>query len=635
MSIIFLLGGLITALSAIPIVQQLRRSHPRGLVILFFAEMWERFSYYGMRGLLIFYLTQHFLLDGKLAAARYSSYTTMVAMLPIGAAIIIDRWLGTRKAVAFGALMLVAGHMTMALEGSPAQSQLSWHGQTYAVATHGRASSRETALVVAGHEYKFHSNSDGAFVIDGLPSSSPLPSVLAKGEYKVDVVHENKLGEDVLFLALSLIVIGVAFLRTSPLVAQLYGRDDPRRDSGFTIFYYGVNLGAFWAGLFCGWLGETVGWWAGFGLAAVGMTLGYIVFILGKPLLDGKGEPRDPVMLAKPIAGPMNLERFIYLGAIAMVGFVWLMLHFPNGVGYLLYIVTLLAGGYLGFYMWKHCTGDERKRIGLAFILMIGSVIFWTLFEQAGSSLALFAETNTNLDILSAPVRTTLLGHDLFVGSKKMLEAAGLAGQTGVWWIDTGLNAPQTQSFNPGFILMLAPMFAALWAWLGRRNANPPPMVKFGLALLQVGGGFLLLVLGAKFADPSFRVPLYFLVGAYFLHTTGELCLSPVGLSVVSRLAPPAIVATLLGMWGLSTSWAQFIGGKIAGMTTTEAVGGQVLDAGKALSTATGVFGIIGLGAMGAGVLFLIFGPLVRAWGEDPKPLPEAALEATPATTSG
>src|SRR5258706_3971601 len=258
MNIVILIGVLITAVSAIPVVAQLRR-HPRGLVILFFAEMWERFSYYGMRGLLIFYLTQHFLFDDKAAAGRYSSYTTMVALLPIAASIIVDRWLGTRKAVTFGALMLVIGHLTMAMEGPAAQSHLTYHGQTYTFETHGRASARDVKIDVAGKPYAFHSTADGGFAIEGLPAASPLPATLAKGEYSIDVFGRSVVGENMLFLALSLIVVGVAFLRTSPLVSQLYARNDPRRDAGFTLFYYGVNLGAFWAGIVCGWLGQNVG----------------------------------------------------------------------------------------------------------------------------------------------------------------------------------------------------------------------------------------------------------------------------------------------------------------------------------------------------------------------------------------
>ncbi len=614
MSFIILLGAFITALTMIPVVMQLR-SQPRGLIIVFFAETWERFSYYGMRALLIFYLTQHFLFDDKVAAGRYGAYTTMVALLPLAGGIVADRILGVRKAVAFGALLLVAGHLTMAMEGRPAENILTSHGHTYAVQTEGRASTRQVRLEVDGKLYAFKSNPDGALDIQGLPAGASIPAHLPKADYQISVIGRDPLHANLLFLALSLIVMGVAFLKTAPLVAQMYGRDDPRRAGGFTLYYYGVNLGAFWAGILCGWLGETIGWWAGFGAAAAGMIAGYLVFVLGKPLLDGAGEPPNPVRLAQKVVGPIRREHLIYVAALVGVGGVNLLMRQSAVVGTALSLVTVAALIYLGHYMVTKCTSVERRRIGLAFVLMLGSVVFWTLFEQAGSSLSLFADRNTNLAILAAPVQFPLFGHTVFLGSKAMLAAANLTPDQ-VWWVDMTLTSSQTQSINPGFILIGAPIFAALWAYLGRRQADPPPMLKFGLALLQVGAGFLFLVWGAQFAH-EYRVPLYFLVGAYLLHTTGELCLSPVGLSVVSRLSPTALVATMLAMWTLSSSWARFIGGKIAAMASSETVGGQVLDPAAALHSALQVFTIIGAAGIAFGVVFLVVGPFIRRWGED------------------
>ena len=620
MNIVILIGLVITVATMIPVVRQMR-DHPRGLIILFFAEMWERFSYYGMRALLIFYLTQHFLFDDKDAAGRYSAYTTLVALMPLVGAIITDRFLGPRKAVAFGALLLVAGHLTMAFEGTPAHNVLNWHGQAYNFETVGRAASRVVKIDVAGRAYDFQSTPDGGLTLKDLPATAPLPAHLDKADYTITVEGRDSLHANLLFVALSLIIMGVAFLKTPPLVAQLYERDDPRRDAGFTLFYYSVNLGAFWAGILCGWLGETVGWWAGFGLAAVGMSAGYLVFILGKPLLDGKGEPPDPARLAAPVFGPLNREWLIYISAIAGIGGLVLLMGHREVVGVLLGFVTLAAISYLAYYMARHCSPVERRRIGLALILTLGAVVFWTLFQQAGTSLALFADRNTDLDLIARPISIPLLGHTLFLGSRAMLDAANLApGQA--WWIDMGLTAAQTQSFNPGYILIFATGFAALWAYLGRRGRNPPPMFKFGIALLQIGAGFLLLVWGAQFADAAFRVPLYFLLGAYLLHTTGELCLSPVGLSVISRLAPTAILATLLAVWGFANSWAQFIGGKIAAMAASETVGGQVLDPSASLQAAVQVFTWIGVAGMVFGVVFLVFGRLVQSWGEAPDDIP-------------
>ena len=260
----------------------------------------------------------------------------------------------------------------------------------------------------------------------------------------------------------------------------------------------------------------------------------------------------------------------------------------------------------------------------LVLFLTAVSVLFWALFEQAGSSMSLFADRNTNLDIVSSPIQLSLFGQTLFLGTKAMLDAAHLL-PTQVWWIDMSMTSSQTQSINPGFILIGAPIFAALWAYLGRRRADPPPMFKFAIALLQVGAGFMLLVWGAQFADANFRLPLYFLVGAYLLHTTGELCLSPVGLSVVSRLSPQALVATMLALWSLSSAWARFFSGKIAAMAGSETLGGQVLDPAAALQSAITVFTWIGAVGMAAGVVFLIVGPFIRHWGEDADEVVEPA----------
>ena len=627
MNFVILLGLLVTVATMIPVARQLR-GHPRGLTILFFAEMWERFSYYGMRALLIFYLTQHFLFDDKTANGRYGAYTTLVALLPLAGGIIADRLLGTRKAVAFGALLLVAGHLTMAMEGRPAQNVLTWHGHSYSVHTEGRASTRQVRLEVDGKLYPFHARSDGALEVEGLAAGASLPAVTPKADYRLEVVGRDLLHSNLLFLALSLIVMGTAFLRTSPLVSQLYSRTDPRRDGGFTLYYFSVNLGAFWAGIACGWLGETIGWWAGFGAAAAGMLAGYLVFILGKPLLDGKGEPPDPVKLAKPILGPINREHLIYLGALVGIGAPFLLMQQSAAVGSALGVVTVGALIYLGLYMARRCTPAERRRIGLALVLMLGSVVFWTLFEQAGSSMSLFADRNTNLTVLGSPIQVGLFGHTLFLGSRAMLDAAGLAPNQ--VWIDMSMTAAQTQSINPAFILIFAPIFAVVWAYLGRRRRDLNVLVKFGIALLQVGAGFLLLVWGAQFADASFRLPLYFLVGAYLLHTTGELCLSPVGLSVVSRLSPPALVATMLAMWSLSTSWSRFIGGKIAALAATDTVGGRVTDPAASLHAALQVFTWIGLAGMGFGVVFLVLAPVLRKWDTVETPPEPAAAALAP-----
>jgi proton-dependent oligopeptide transporter, POT family len=580
MNVVVIAGILVTVVTGIPVFLQLRR-HPRGLFVLFFAEMWERFSYYGMRGILIFYLTQHFLFDDATAGGQYGSYTSLVYLLPLIGGVLADRYLGTRKAIGYGALLMVAGQLLMAVEGPPARQFLIYDGQRYEFQITGRANARESRLLVGGQAYEFGPASDGALTIEGLPAASPLPQVLPAGSFQTAEERDPNF-VFLLYLAMSLIIMGVGFLKPniSSIVGQLYPQGDPRRDPGFTLYYYGINLGAFWSSVLCGLLGQTIGWWAGFGLAGVGMLAGYIAFVRGRPLLEGHGEPPDPQALQRPRFGPLSLEHLIYLGGILGVGVVWFLVQRSAAVGTLLGLGSIISLGYIGWFVFAKCTKVERDRMLLALVLIFGAVVFFTLFEQAGSSLNLFADRNVQL-----PTQ-------------------------GFW----NITAAQTQSFNAGFILIFAPMFAALWAWLGQRHKEPDPLIKFGLGLMQVGFGFLVLVWAAGFADASYRLPLAFLGLAYLLHTTGELCLSPVGLSEITKLSVPALLSTMMAIWFLSSSWAQYLGGFIAAMAGTETVGGRVLDPALALRTSLGVFEVIGWVGVASGLVFLALSPVLRRW---------------------
>ncbi|MDZ4741158.1 MAG: oligopeptide:H+ symporter [Alphaproteobacteria bacterium] len=597
MDIVFLAGIVITVATAVPVLWQLSR-HPKGLFILFFAEMWERFSYYGMRGLLIFFMTQHFLFDDGVAARQYGAYTSLVYLLPLIGGFMADKFLGTRKAIAFGAILLVAGHFTMGIEGPPAQQVLTYQGQQYVFDVQGRMEARQVGLMVDGKKYAYGASTDGGLEIKGLPEGAPIPSILTKGSFKLSVKHADRIYTDIFFLALALIIMGVGFLKAniSTIVGQLYSTGDPRRDPGFTLYYYGINLGAFWAAIACGWLGINIGWWAGFGAAGVGMALGFIVFGLGKPLLEGKGEPPNPERITRPFLGPINLEWFIYLSGIVGVGLVWLIVQQNEYVGYMLAAGSFVVLSYLLVFMITQCTFIEAQRMILALFLIGASVVFWTLFEQAGSSINLFTERNTFLPVGSVAI-------------------PGVA--NGDFILNYSLTAAQTQSFNAGFILLMAPAFSALWAYLGRFDLDPNPALKFGLALLQVGAGFFVLVWGAQFADENFRVPLVFLVFAYLLHTTGELCISPVGLSQMTKLAPAAVVSTIMATWFLASSWAQYVGGKVAELMATETVAGQVLDPGKALATYVEVFEMIGLVGLALGAGLIVLSPILRYLAHD------------------
>ena len=577
MNMVVVAGVIITLLTGAPVVWQLRR-HPKGLFVLFFAEMWERFSYYGMRGLLIFYLTQHFLFDDTFAQGQYAAYTTLVYLLPLLGGVLADRWLGTRKAIAFGALLLVAGHFTMAIEAKPAVQVLTYAGKSYDFAAHGLQGDRTVCLKVDNACYAVTAASTGGMEITGLPDGASLPKVMAKGAYTLTVKGRSQLGVNIFYLALSLIVMGVGYLKAniSSIVGQLYPPGDVRRDPGFTLYYYGINLGAFWASVACGLLGQTIGWWAGFGLAGVGMLAGYLVFVWGRPLLEGHGEPPDPEALRRKIAGPITFEASLYLVSLVGLAVVWVLVRHYEVMGWIQLLGWAGALGYLGWFMMTKLERIERHRLILAIVLIVASIIFWTLFEQAGSSLNQFAERNTQLP------------------------------SNGFWT----MTASQTQTFNSGFILIFAPVFAWVWTMLGRHDPNP--VVKFGLALVQVGLGFFVLVWGAGFHDAGYRVPLIFLAVAYLLHTTGELCLSPVGLSQMTKLSPPALLSTVMAVWFLASSAAQYLAGLVAQLTASETVAGKVLDPAKALATYVETFRNIGIGGIVLGVLLLAGSPWLK-----------------------
>ncbi len=628
-NIVIILGVVITLATGIPVMTQIVRQHPKGLFVLFFAEMWERFSYYGMRALLVFYLVQHFLFDTDVASSQYGSYTSLVYLLPLLGGIVADRYLGTRKSVLFGAVLLTIGQLAMAVTAAPATETLTYRGHVYDVQVKGRMATREVRLVVDGKPYEFGSAPSGGLAVKNLPANASLPSVLPKDSYKL-TPHRSPLGVNLFYLALSIIIMGVGFLKPniSTIVGQLYPLGDPRRDSGFTLFYYGVNLGAFWAGVLCGYLGQTVSWSLGFGLAGLGMAAGWVVFMFGKPWLQGHGEPPDPVRLTTPVVGPLNREWLIYLlGMLGAVGVFFLVQHNSwVGVGLLAAFVVSLA--FILWFVFVKCARIERERMLLALVLMIGSMVFFTLFEQAGSSLSLFAAHSVDLSIITRPVTWSFAGQHVLLATQHQIDQLAGSGVdlSRMLWIDMELTAAQTQSFNPGFILIFAPVFAAMWTWLGQRGRDPNPLLKFGIGLLQVGLGFEVVVWGAGLADASFREPLILLGALYLLHTTGELCLSPVGLSQITKLSVPGVVSFMMAAWFLSISIAQFVGGKLASLMGTATVGGQVLDPKAALATSLFWFERIGWAGLAAGAAFCVLSPFLKHWAhganEPPAPVP-------------
>lgn len=555
--------------------------HPKGLAVLFFTEMWERFSFYGMRAMLTLYLIQHFMFGPREAQGIYAAYGSLVYLMPVIGGFIADRYLGSRKAVTIGAILLVLGHFGMAFEGGGSKQYISIDEQRYEVVASGRGEDRTLSLVTpSGVQTPVEFSAEGMTITGG--EALGLPNSVGEGDYQQDVVEEP-LFQQILFLSLALIIVGVGFLKAniSTIVGAIYAKTDPRRDQGFTIFYMGINLGSVLATALCTWLGFTYGWKYGFGLAGFGMLAGLATFLWGQKYLMGKAEPPSPERLKQKVGGTVSIEGFIYiLGLLAVIP-MWLAIGQHELVTKTLSIGAPLI--FLAMFVWvgSALKGDERSRMFVALILIVFSVLFWTLFEQAGSSLTLYADQSTDLSVFG-----------LF-----------------------SINAGQTQLFNPGLIVLLGPVFAGLWAYLARRGKEPSTAAKFGIGIIQVGLGFLVLVIGIEyFVGPGFRVPLLWLFLAYLLHTTGELCLSPVGLSMITRLSVARVVGLMMGVWFLSSALAHTLAGLIAQSTSTDTIAGVVKDPEAQLASYQEVFQIIGWVGVGIGVLLVVLSPILTRY---------------------
>lgn len=479
--------------------------HPKGLYMLFFAEMWERFSFYGMRALLTLYLVKHWLYSDGSANLIYGAYGSLVYVTPVLGGWLADRYLGQRKAVLFGAILLTIGHFFMAFEG------------------------------------------DGSG-------------------------HQNDATLNIFWLALAFIIVGSGFLKAniSVLVGQLYPRTDIRRDSAYTIFYMGINLGAAAGVLIAAYLGETVGWAYGFGLAGIGMLLGLIVFVLGKSLLQGNGESPVPAKLTEKVGG-IKFEWLLYLVGLGGVAVIWLLIQYQSLVGW----VLLVSGAGLLMYVLKEAfklDNEARDRVFAMIFLILLMPVFWGLFEQAGGSMNLFTDR----------------------------------------YVDRG-GIPTTffQSINPIYIILLAPVFAALWQWLAKKGVEPSAPAKMGLGIIQMGAAFVVLVWGANnFSTTNdagtILLPVLFIFLFYLLSTTGELCLSPVGLSAMNRLSVKHMASLMMAAFFFGTAGGQYVAGFMGSMMGGGEGGNMSREA------ALDVYWNMGLVAIGIGVAVILVSPLVK-----------------------
>lgn len=476
--------------------------HPRGLATLFFTELWERFSYYGMRALLVLFMTAEAIGNNPglgfsvgRATAIYGLYTFFVYVLSLPGGWIADNIWGQRKAVFVGGCIIAAGHFSMAVPLTPT-----------------------------------------------------------------------------FYLGLALIAIGTGLLKpnVSSMVGDLYPGGGARRDAGFSIFYMGINFGAILGPLLCGLLGEGYNWHFGFSLAGIGMVLGLISYKyggrhLGEAGLLASGEDDEVLkQRSRRFYGILSVVAalLVLFGFLAGAGAIGFSLEtLAANLGYAAVAITLLFFGYIIFFGGH--TAGEKKKLGVIFWLFILAAVFWAGFEQAGSSLNLFAQDLTNRNVLGWEIPASTL-----------------------------------QLINPAFIVIFAPIFGWMWTWLAGRNSNPSIPVKFGLGLIGLAVGFLVLSWGAANATNSNPVSPAWLIVTYFFHTCGELALSPVGLSSMTKLAPKNRVSQMMGIWFVATALGNLFAGLVAGTLETQAP--------------SALFWSVAMIAGGGGVVALLVSPGIR-----------------------
>jgi proton-dependent oligopeptide transporter, POT family len=537
--------------------------HPKGLYMLFFAEMWERFSYYGMRAILIFYLTQHWLFNDSKSNLIYGAYTALVYITPVLGGYLADRYLGQRKAVLYGGILLVIGHSLMAVEGVGGQSD---------------------------------------------------PTI------------------NVFWAALAFIIVGSGFLKAniSVMVGQLYKLTDTRRDAAYTIFYMGINLGAAVGTILVAYLGQTVGWGFGFGLAGIGMLAGLIVFVLGKSVLQGAGEA--PALIAK------SKEFLLYGVGIAAVGVIWLLIQYQDVIQTLLIFSGILLLGYVALqatfaipYGSMAAAPSGRRNAllaGLAIMLVLPisltfelgiakGPIYWGLIPagwiaivgfllilgaMAAEKMALVHHTRDRIFAILFLISLNPLFWGLFE------QAGGSMNLFTDRFVDrAGVPAGIFQSINPIYIILLAPLFAGLWQWLGRNGKEPSAPAKFALALALMGLANLVLVWGAESYGVVAMTPVLLVFAYYGIATMAELCLSPVGLSAMNRLAPAFMASLIMGAWFYMTAVGNFVAGKIG-----EATGGH--DGQMSKQGLLDVYELFGYISVGVAVVVFLLSPIVKRW---------------------
>jgi len=479
--------------------------HPRQLYMLFFAEMWERFSFYGMKALLLAYMVTQLKFDEPKGYAILGSYAALVYTMPMFGGVLADRFLGYRKAVLFGGILMTIGHLVLALP--------------------------------TGWSFFYGM----AFIICG------------NGFFKPNI---------------------------SSLVGTLYDDNDPRKDSAFSIFYMGINIGAALGGLLCGYVGQQIDWHYGFGLAGIFMVLGLVVFYLGKNSLQHRGLPPNPGALKKPVFAGIRTDVFIYAATLLVVPLVVALFHQYHLMDFIMFGLGALSLAYILFIAFQ-LEREGRNKLFAALVLIVFSTLFWAFYEQNAGSLNLFAMRNVDMHVY-------------------------------------GVTLPALSVNNflpPAWVIVLSFFFAWLWPALSRRGLEPSTPLKFGFSFVLLGIGFCVFYAASRFDAASGLISLPAFTLGYFFIICGELCISPIGLSMITKLSPGRIVALMMGIWFFASAIGEFLAGKIGALMSVPAavVDNPILS----LPYYTDILSQIGLFSVGIGVVLIVLGPLIRKWMGD------------------
>ena len=478
-------------------IQDFKGKYPKQLWYLFLSEMWERFSFYGMRGMLTIFMVEKLLLNEHDANLQYGATQAFVYTLAFVGGLFADKILGFRKSIFWGGLLMIIGSFTLAF--------------------------------------------------------SP---------------------HDFFYIGISFTIVGTGFFKPniSTMIGSLYKADDPRRDAGFGLFYSGINIGALLGGYLCIHVANTVSWNAAFSLAGIGMTIGLVIFIFTKRTLG-------PIGLS-PLAGKFNVSKIrmydlmVYTGSLIIIPLILLLVSNSAYTDIFMYTVGPLTLLYIVYETIKY-SKIERQKLIAAMIFIIFSVFFWAFFEQAGGSLSLFARYNLNHNV-------------------------------------AGLNLDPNEinnSSNSLFVIAFSPVIGLLWLWLNKRKLEPNTVVKFGLGFLFLSIAFYVFFYTRFFADKNGITSLNVFTLAYLIITIGELCLSPIGLSIMTKLSPKPLHGVMMGMWFLASAYGQYAAGILgAGMATVN----EKASLTEKLMSYTEGYKQLSIYALIAGVVLIIISPLIR-----------------------